>query len=76
MVLAKLANLALSSLLQTEYFTSAADNPKIDRQEIARVGTGPQKVGSYSKSRWLVDNPGFEMRMAYLTDLETEIETI
>ena len=50
MVLAKLANLALSSLLQTEYFTSAADNPKIDRQEIARVGTGPQKVGSYSKS--------------------------
>ena len=43
---------------------------------VKKISPGSHKVGSYSKSKWLVDSPAFEIRSVVLVDLETEIEAV
>lgn len=76
----------MTGLLASEYFvpvnpassTSQGDNPFVDesRKQTSKSTAGNHKVGSYAQSKWLIDSEIFEVRVAALYDLETEVEII
>ena len=88
--LAQLGGLAMSGLLASDYFVAtypvvdlmknpfpeATKGAKVAEPTTKSVKPINHKVGSYSQSKWLIDSPALEVRLAGLVDLETEVEVI
>ena len=82
-MLAQLGSMAMTGLLATEYFVPVqqsviANDPFTKQASLptSKATAANHKVGSYSKSKWLVDSDVLEVRAAVLYDLETEVEVI